>query len=277
MSIKSDVFDDYYYSHVCLGSEEFKKSNGLSLNPKVKNMLDKLRLTSNMNVLEIGCGRGDSAIYMARKVKSVTAIDYSKSAIKIANKIKSISDKKTKEKINFYVMEASKLTFESNKFDMVIMVDTIDHFNKKELNKVMSEIRRVLKPGGKLFVKTCANKILLDKTYKYYIYPLNRLITYLDMKIKNTKYNSLPRFSRTKEAKEQHVNEMDYFYLRNLMSKFGFSGKIWSEVGFLTEEKSIRSKIYNFVVTFDPLSYHFPLNIFFAHSFFVLAVKRNTT
>ena len=273
MSIKSDVFDDYYYSHVCLGSDEFKKSKGLSLNPKVKQMLDKLYLTSSMNVLEIGCGRGDSAIYLAKKVNSVTAIDYSKAAIKIANKIKSISDKNQAEKINFYVMEASKLRFDSNKFDMVIMIDTIDHFNKKELDKVMSEIRRVLKPGGKLFVKTCTNKILLDKTYKYYIYPINKLITDIDMRIKNTKYDSLPRLSRTKEAKEQHVNEMDYFYLKNIMSKFGFSGKVWSEVGFLTEDKGLRSKIYNFMVTFDPLSRHFPLNIFFAHSFFVLAAK----
>lgn len=267
MSISSRVFNKDYYCNVCLGSEDFKKSKGLKLNKAVKQMIDGLDLEPSMRVLEIGCGRGDTAIYIAKKVNSIVGIDYSIDAIEIANEIRSNSSVKIKNKTKFYRMKADKLNFKDDEFDMLIFVDTIDHLNNMEVEKTMLEIKRVLKPSGKLFIKTCSNKTILDLTYKYYIYPLNKLITNLDKKIKNLEYNSLLRDPRTKEAKIQHINEPNYFYLRNLFIKFGFKGNIKAQTGFLTEDKRFRSKIYNFIVTFYPISKYFPINVFFAGNF----------
>ena len=273
MSIDSKIFDRNYYYNICLGSEEFKKSKGLKINKKIKYMIDGLGLKKTMKVLEIGCGRGDTTLYIAKSVNYAYGIDYSNDAIKIANETRNRFSQEIKSKTKFYRMKANRLKFKDNEFDYVIFIDTLDHLSKEELEETMSEIKRVLKPMGKLFIKTCSNKLLFDVTYRYYIYFSNKLITYIDKQIKGISYESLLHDPRTKEAKIQHINEPYYFYLKRVFNKFKFEGKIKSETGFLTKDKGKRSKIYNFMVTFDPLSRHFPLNIFFAHSFFVLAAK----
>ncbi|MBI3985158.1 MAG: class I SAM-dependent methyltransferase [Candidatus Levybacteria bacterium] len=236
-------------------------------------MIDKIGLSSSMDVLEIGCGRGDSALYIAKKAHSVFAIDYSKDAIEIASNMAKRYPSKIRNKVKFTVMRADNLKFQNNSFDVIIFIDTIDHLNKKEINNTFKEILRVLKPRGFLFIKTCSNKILLDKTYKYYIWPMNEFLTWLDKKIKKTSYTSLPWDPRTAEAKKQHINEPDYFYLKSLFKKHNLKGNIKSETGFLTKNKGFRSELYNFVVGLYPLSKYFPLNILFAHSFFAELVK----
>lgn len=274
MSVKSSIFNEFYYSNICFGSDEFKKNKGLKLNPKVKNMIDNLSILPQMDILEIGCGRGEVSLYMAKKAKSVIGIDYSKDAIKIANNIKSLAKKTWGKKVTFYKMSSNKLKFKNNSFDLIVLIDTLDHLNKQEVDKTFTEILRVLKPNGSIFIKTCANRIILDKTYKYYILPMNRILTGIDKKIKNIEYEPLPVNPRTKEAKKQHVNESDYFYLKSLVNKYNLKGKIWGEVGFLTAEKSVKSKIYNFLITLNPLSKFFPLNIIFSHSFFAYLKRK---
>jgi ubiquinone/menaquinone biosynthesis C-methylase UbiE len=267
MSINQKIFDKDYYYNICLGSEEFKNSGGILLHKKVKQMIDKLEVAKTMNVLEIGCGRGDTALYIARKVNSVHAIDYSLEGIRIAKNIRKKYPKEIQKKIKFAVMKATDLAFKNDQFDLVLLIDVIDHLNKKEQEKTMKEISRVLKKNGKLFIRTCANSILLSFTYKYYIYPVNRLLTWLDKKIKHIDYASLPQDPRTREQKRQHINEPDYYKLQTLFKKYRFSGSIHSEVGFLKERSGIRTDLYNFAIAFYPFSKYYPLNILFTGSF----------
>jgi ubiquinone/menaquinone biosynthesis C-methylase UbiE len=267
MSIHPKIFDKDYYYNICLGSEEFKKSGGREIHPKIKKMIDHLSLTSEMDILEIGCGRGDTALYIASKVRSVTAIDYSPDAIRIAKDIRKKHTPPIQKKTKFSVMEATKLSFKNNSFDFILIIDTLDHLNRKEQEKMFKEINRIIKSDGTIFIRTCSNRILLSHTYRYYTYPLNRLLTWVDKKIKNVDYDSLPKDPRTKEQKQQHINEPDYFKLKKLFNKFSLTGEIKGEPGFLKEEISIRSNIYNFIVTLHPLSQYFPLHIFFANSF----------
>lgn len=267
MSINPKTFDREYYHNVCFGSEEFKTSGGRLINTRVKTMIDTLKLNKSMDVLEIGCGRGDTAIYIAKKVRSVTGIDYSRDGIKIAKGIQNLSPKSIQNKTKFYVMDASKLLFKSGSYDIVLLIDTLDHLNNKEQLNVMREINRVLKSGGELFIRTCSNKILLSYCYKYYVYPMNRLLTWIDKKIKRVDYASLPQDPRPKGWKKQHVSEPSYFSLRKLFEITNFEGKIKSEVGFLKGGKGLRTYLYNFAITFYPISKYFPLNILFTGSF----------
>ncbi|HSA84257.1 MAG TPA: methyltransferase domain-containing protein [Patescibacteria group bacterium] len=267
MSINSKVFDKNYYYHVCLGSEEFKKSGGNQLHPKVKNMIDRLSLKKTMTVLEIGCGRGDTALYVAKKVTSVTAIDYSSDAITIAKGIQKKQKKDIQQRTQFYKMAATNLHFKDNSFDFILFIDTIDHLNKKEQKKALQEISRVLKKDGQVFIRTCSNNILLSYTYKYYTYPLNTFLTWIDQKIKNIVYKSLPKDPRTKEEKRQHINELNYFSLYKLVSPFFKKITITAEPGYVKEGKSLRTRLYNFLIAFFPFSQYIPLNILFGHSF----------
>jgi ubiquinone/menaquinone biosynthesis C-methylase UbiE len=261
------VFDRNYYLHVCLGSEEFKKSYGRRLHPKVKKMLDTLPIFPHIKILEIGCGRGDSSLYIAQKASSVIGIDYSEEGIKLANEIRKKCSRKIQEKTNFYLMNATKLKFKDDTFDMVIFIDTIDHLTKQQVEKTFYEIKRVLKKNGTLFIKTCSNRILLDYTYHKYTYPINQILTGIDKKLKGLSYSSLPKNPRTPEAKKQHINEPDLFYLRDLFKRFKFKGTINGETGFVKDIKGFRSYVYNFLIALYPLSKILPFNIFFSHSF----------
>ena len=267
MSIDSKVFDKNYYYNICLGSDEFKNSGGLRLHARVKKIIDSLPLKKPMNVLEIGCGRGDTSLYIAKKVNYVTGIDYSSAAIKIAKSIQKKYPEKIQKRSKFLVMDATKLSFPDDSFDFVLLIDTIDHLDSIEIKKMFREISRILKKDGFLFVRTCTNRILLTRVYPYYIYPLNKLLTYMDKKIKRIEYKSFAKNPRTLEQEVQHINEPDYFSLKSLFNQFKFRGKINGEIGFLKEITGLRSKIYNFVVTLSPISKYFPLNIFFIGSF----------
>lgn len=267
MSIDSKVFDKNYYYNICLGSDEFKNSGGLRLHARVKKIIDSLPFKKTMNVLEIGCGRGDTSLYIAKKVNYVTGIDYSSAAIKISKSIQKKYPEKIQERSKFLVMDATKLSFPDDSFDFVLLIDTIDHLDSIEIKKMFREISRILKKDGFLFVRTCTNRILLTRVYPYYIYPLNKLLTYMDKKIKRIEYKSLAKNPRTLEQEVQHINEPDYFSLKSLFNQFKFRGKINGEIGFLKEITGLRSKIYNFMVTLSPISKYFPLNIFFIGSF----------
>lgn len=267
MSVDPKIFNKKYYYDICLGSEEFKKSGGLMLHPKVKRMIDGLPITSSMSVLEIGCGRGDTAMYVAKKAKLVTATDYSKDAIAIAKNIKRKYPKNIQKKVVFKVMPASRLSFPDNSFDLILFIDTIEHLNKSEQEKTFKEMRRILKDDGIVFIRTCSNKILLSTTYPVYSYRMNILLTWIDKKMKGVLYDPLPKDPRTKDAKIQHINEADYFQLQRLFQKYSFAGQIKGETGLLKEGGGIRTKFYNFFIGFYPFSQYYPLNIFFASSF----------
>ncbi len=118
-----------------------------SINESIyKDFMELLSQCVAKRVLEIGCGLGSYAIPMARKGSDVTAIDISNYAIKQAQMIAN----KENLKIDFRIMDAEKLEFQNNEFDMVYGQSILHHLN---LKKVIPEIRRVLKPGGKAVFK----------------------------------------------------------------------------------------------------------------------------
>ena len=230
-------------------------------------ILNTLQIDKNTKTLDIGCGRGDITLYLAKKAKHVVGIDYSKDAIEIAKSIQKKFRKSIQERSEFLIMNAKKLKFPPNSFDLVICIDIFEHLSDKELNLVMKEISRVLKRDGTLFVHTGTNRILYDWTYKYYILPINKLLTWVDQKMKGISYSSLPNDPRTKQEKKQHVNEPTYFYLLNLFNKHKFKGKISADIGYIKEGKGVRKKLYNALVALYPLSKLSLFNILFGWAF----------
>ena len=58
----------------------------------------------------------------------------------------------------FLKSDAESLPFEDDRFDIIVCINALDHFN--DVRKATLEIGRVLKPGGKLFLNVdCKNRL----------------------------------------------------------------------------------------------------------------------
>jgi sarcosine/dimethylglycine N-methyltransferase len=112
----------------------------------VRHMADKLDLKPDDAVLDIGSGYGGAARYLASTFGcSVTALNLSEKENERArtyNKERGLDDKVTVIDGSFEHIPA-----EGNQFDVVWSQDAILHSGERK--KVLQEVARVLKPGGR--------------------------------------------------------------------------------------------------------------------------------
>lgn len=94
-------------------------------------------------ICEIGCGNGYLTSLMIHNGALVEASDISIDAI---IKAKILNQDSLGKEVNFRVMDAKKLVYESEHFDFVVGCGILHHVN---LELVTKEINRVLKYGGK--------------------------------------------------------------------------------------------------------------------------------
>lgn len=271
--VSSEAYTKEYYLNHCLGFEEFQKRFGKQVIPRNKYLLSLIDVKKGMKLLDIGCGRGDMTFYCASLGMECIGIDYAKEGIKLANTAKKKQDIPIQKRVSFSVMDAKKLTFPDNEFDLIISVDVFEHMYKEELDTATSEIKRVLKPNGVLLVHTEFNKIYLDFTHRYFIYPVSSLLLRLNKLLTKSEYPGLPKDPRSDLHKIQHVNEPTIFYLKNLFKRFTLKGKIVSHIGLLKKDKTWKDYVYNSTVLLYPLSLFPPLLYFFATDY--TCVMRN--
>ena len=102
-----------------------------------------------LSVLDIGCGSGDNAIYLAQKGHKVTGIDSSKSAISAARQRASASN----VKIAFHVTDALNLSSLNEAFDTVIDYGLYHNFRDKDISAYITSLSQVLSTGGQLVMQ----------------------------------------------------------------------------------------------------------------------------
>jgi len=109
---------------------------------------------SKGGVLDVGCGTGENALYLAEKGFSVVGVDLATRAIDAA-KAKSTE---RKLKVDFLIANALSLEFKNDYFDNAIdsgLFHTFDDSNRVDFAR---EIARVLKTGGKYFMLCFSDK-----------------------------------------------------------------------------------------------------------------------
>lgn len=99
--------------------------------------------------LDVGCGGGKHSFYLAKNSFEVYGIDLSEEAIKTARS----EFKKQGYRGQFKVCSfAKKFPYKNNFFEAVISIRALNHGAEKEIDNCISEMERVLKPGGLIFV-----------------------------------------------------------------------------------------------------------------------------
>jgi ubiquinone/menaquinone biosynthesis C-methylase UbiE len=153
-------------------------------------------------VLDIGCGPGILTKDLLAKGYAVYSSDLSIEMIRQA-KLKT-AQCKNPDKVFFSVNDASNLPFATNQIDTVLCIGVMYYI--EDYQSVLSEIHRVLKPGGEAIIQV--NKMRWPKFYKRLV-PLYQRIK---SKVTGKQYDKI----------KFHFNFFDYRQFTKDVVKEGF-------------------------------------------------------
>lgn len=115
--------------------------------------LEFLDVQEGETVLEIGFGSGYSLVEIARSAGEtgrVYGIDVTPEMVKSARK--RLEQEGLAERVELCEGDAREMPYEDNQFDAVYIAATLELFDTPDIPRVLTEIKRVLKPGGRLGV-----------------------------------------------------------------------------------------------------------------------------
>lgn len=104
--------------------------------------IDLVNVIANQSYLDVGCGNGAAASYIARKYKlDVTGVDVDPEQIRLA-----AENSTGLKNIRFLTVDGTQLPFQDGEFDVVSTFKTTHHIPNWE--DALCEMARVLKPNG---------------------------------------------------------------------------------------------------------------------------------
>lgn len=192
----------------------------------------------NGNILEVGSGEGRLSNFIHNKGRSIVSIDI--------NGIRLIKSKQTYPNLNLIRGDAQDLPFPDNFFEVVVSIENFEHL--PDVNRHLSEVKRILKPSGVFLIKT-PNKIW-DTPYWL---------------LKGQSYKELKKPGN-------HVSTQTYYGLKGLLETDGFDVTFLA-VNYLHPNRK-QNRYYNiFAGLFKCANCYLPY--YFRFSLFCVAVKIN--
>jgi len=131
------------YDLIADSSEHAARERGLEL----------LAVSAGETVLVVGFGTGHALVTLAHAVGSdgkVVGIDLSEGMAAVARK--RIIDEGIADRVELLLGDARQLPYPDNRFDAVFIGFTLELFDDADIPCVLGQIRRVLRPGGRLGV-----------------------------------------------------------------------------------------------------------------------------
>lgn len=121
-------------------------------------------LPKDAKILDFGCGIGQFLFYLKKEgFKNITGIDISKSQIDIARQLQPDID------FRYFLDTVEFLRKNKNTYNIIVINDVIEHFDKKEIISFLKVIFQSLKFEGIVIIKTINSA-----------YPLSNAARYLD-------------------------------------------------------------------------------------------------
>ena len=106
------------------------------------------RVGKSDDVLDMGCGTGRLTLPMARQAGSVTGMDLTAGMMAEASR-KAQADGLD---VRFQQGDMAAMPFPDDSFDVVVCMLALMHVPPEDRGRVFAEVRRVLRPGGRLLI-----------------------------------------------------------------------------------------------------------------------------
>lgn len=107
--------------------------------------LQRAELAPHSHVLDAGCGASIFPIYLAKQGYKVAASDV---------EVPFGLDRQHGVEVEYVTNYIVEMPFTDEAFDAVFCVSVVEHLHRHQLPDVIQELRRVLRPGGRLLVTT---------------------------------------------------------------------------------------------------------------------------
>jgi len=184
----------------------------------------KINLNNNSKILDIGCGRANIISALQKKYKfkdKPIGIDL-------------VANKDVKKNIVFNKIDALKYLKKQEKYDLILIKQTIHFFSKTNLNRLLNLAQKSLNPKGKILIfslKTKNNKIpCFKKMRKNLKKSLKKDEVLFKLIKKNLKEISYTNFNfKVNISKQKYVRMIKARYISCLLNmsnkeiKFGIS------------------------------------------------------
>jgi len=170
-----------------------------------KKAIAQLNPTNHKTILDVATGTADVAIMMAKRLKPtrIIGMDISNQMLDIGRK--KLKDKSLEQIISLEEGDSENLSYESNTFDAVTVAFGVRNFENLEAG--LKEIRRVIRPGGKVVVLEFSMPRVFPFRQLYHFYfrrilPVIGRITSKDPKAYQYLYESVQSFPDGKAFEE---------------------------------------------------------------------------
>jgi 2-polyprenyl-3-methyl-5-hydroxy-6-metoxy-1,4-benzoquinol methylase len=215
------TYTQAYYTQDCGGYEAFLQHQGRRLeDPRLRSVAAIATIVPRGRVLDLGCGRGELAYFLAQMGYEVTAVDYSEDAITLAQSVFATAPEAIRQRVTFCCVSVVTATFASNHYDLAIASDLIEHLAPDEVEQLYHNVHRWLKPTGRFVLHTFPNLW----HYRYDYARRRRTAAKLGA--------WLPLDPRTRYERLMHINEQSPAVLKRQLSQaFSHVSQWFGDVG----------------------------------------------
>ncbi len=281
--VPPSAYTEEYFRNAVEGHEEFRRSKGRHLSPRLERALALADPRPGQRMLDIACGRGELALHSTLRGAQALAIDYAEAATHVASETLAGAGRAGVAR-----MDATRLALRPGSFDAAVMLDFVEHVYQPDLETALEEVRRALRPGGRVIVHTSPNRVFEEVVYRHYVRNVHRALLAIcaRLRIHNRLINKMmlptgPLPPHDEYERKLHVNPQSGASLRDALRRHGFRVRhvdYWEPPDvrvFPPEERGLNRAVAALdVVRFlRPFSRFPPLNRFFSNHLWVVAER----
>jgi ubiquinone/menaquinone biosynthesis C-methylase UbiE len=207
--VPAEAYDEKYFLDVCAGSTEWSQSGGTESWGAYEGLVRLAGLRHDETLVDVGTGRGEllAAAVHAGASRAV-GIEYSAVAVGLAQR--TLQAQGAADLAEVLLCDARAIPLPSQDADLVTFCDVVEHMTRDELAAALAEARRLLRPGGRVFIHTFPTKTIYDTTYRVLRLVLGR-------------WRRWPRDPRGEYERAMHVNEQSISSLRRALRRAKFT------------------------------------------------------